>query len=82
MRRGLDALERGRRVSALVPATGDEQGASYRFLDQGATKADYYYWLEAVYANGESEFFGPIAVDDPGDPGRAQRLFMSLLLRH
>ena len=82
VRRGLDALGRGRRVSVLIPATGDEQGASYRFLDQGATKADYYYWIEAIYAGGESEFFGPIAVDDPGDSGLAQRLFMGLLLRH
>jgi len=81
VRRGSDASNPGQRISSFIPAAGDGLAASYRFLDEDATNASSYYWLEAIDVSGESQLFGPIAVDDPGGPIAAHKLFLGFLLR-
>ena len=71
----------GKRVSPFIPAAALAEGASYRYLDTGVREGGWYYWLEAVDTAGESEFFGPIAVLDPGDPGGGYQLHLGLILR-
>ena len=71
-------------ASGSVPSSRQQpwrEGASYRYLDTGVREGGWYYWLEAVDTAGESEFFGPIAVLDPDDPGGGYQLHLGLILR-
>jgi len=57
--------------SLLIQAEGGSQGQNYSWTDSELPAADrLYYWLEAVSYNGESQFFGPVAMDlpNPGEP--------------
>ncbi len=58
--------------SLIIQAEGGSQGQNYTWTDSELPAADLlYYWLEAVSYNGESQFFGPVAMDlpNPGEPG-------------
>lgn len=72
--------QRRKRISALLPAMSDRAGHAYSYLDRGAGAGSWYYWLEAVDAFGSNQFFGPIAVPDPGDGG-GHALYLGFILQ-
>ena len=51
---------------SLPPAAQASQGADYSFTDAGAQRGNtYYYWLEALYYEGISDYFGHYALTIP-----------------
>lgn len=54
-------------TTQLIPAQGRGQGgASYSWLDTGATPGrTYYYWLQEVERNGNTNEYGPASTNQP-----------------
>jgi len=57
------------RINPLLIDEGTENGTqtSYKYVDtEFEANTVYYYWLESISLNGESEYFGPISVKTNG----------------
>ncbi|MFO7659847.1 MAG: choice-of-anchor D domain-containing protein, partial [Candidatus Cloacimonadaceae bacterium] len=70
--RGQDALlSNAMRIPSLIAATNTSQETDYVFTDSEVDPEHiYYYWLQSLEINSESEFHGPISViiyDNNGD---------------
>jgi len=65
---------------ALIPSTGDTlTGGSYRYEDTTATTGKtYYYMLEEVESNGNSNQHGPITVN-AGNPAQIKLIIGALM---
>jgi len=54
----------------VIPASNTANGANYSYT---ATEIEgpgtFFFWLEALSMNGHSDFFGPVSVNLPADPG-------------
>jgi len=58
-----NSLNIAERINAFIPATNTSQEASYVFVDSEALPGyTWYYWLQHIEMNGESEFHGPVSV--------------------
>ncbi len=56
-------LEQAMIVSPLVPATNTSSTQTYMFTDAGLYEDGvYFYWLQSLDLNGESQFHGPVTV--------------------
>lgn len=59
-----DMLNSAQMLSAFIPATNTTQMKVYLFTDEQIQEEGlYYYWLENLDFNGESEFHGPIHIN-------------------
>ncbi|MDD2331653.1 MAG: T9SS type A sorting domain-containing protein [Candidatus Cloacimonetes bacterium] len=57
-------LEAARLISPLISATNTSQTQSYIFRDGELTQSGtYYYWLESLDLDGQTDFHGPTALD-------------------
>lgn len=51
------------RINAFIPALNTSQEANYSFVDREAQPGyTWYYWLQHIDMNGETEFHGPINI--------------------
>ncbi|HPN40515.1 MAG TPA: T9SS type A sorting domain-containing protein [Candidatus Cloacimonadota bacterium] len=54
----------------VIPASNTSDGAHYSYT---ATELEgpgtFFFWLEALSMNGQSDFYGPVSVNLPADPG-------------
>lgn len=63
-RNDLNQLASSQRISwQIIPARNSNTVQNYEFSDQ-ETEADhlYYYWLQSIENNGESQYFGPVQI--------------------
>jgi len=70
LRNETDVLASALRINSNLLDEGSLNGTqiSYQFLDDEVLRgATYYYWLESVALNGESEHFGPLKVTIKAD---------------
>jgi hypothetical protein len=57
-------LEAAELISNLIPATNTSQQKIYVYTDKELSSPGvYYYWLESLDLNGESNFYGPIHIN-------------------
>lgn len=54
----------------VIPASNTSSGAHYSYTaSELEGPGVFYFWLEALSMNGQSDFFGPVSVNLPADPG-------------
>lgn len=71
--RGLDEdLAAALRLDISIPATNTSQAKTYVYYDREVQTGHYYYWLESIDFDGDSQLFGPVNIhldgNDPGSP--------------
>lgn len=71
--RGLDEdLAAALRLDITIPATNTSQAKTYVYYDREVQTGHYYYWLESIDFDGDSQLFGPVNIhldgNDPGSP--------------
>lgn len=78
--RSADPEKRGMQISEMIFAGGVAEGSAYSYTDEAVNDLGWHYWLEAVAANGEKQFFGPVQLTpDDGNAG-SQKVFFGLVL--
>lgn len=56
-------LQNAIRINAFINATNTSHTANYAFVDNEATPGNtWYYWLQHIDMDGESEFHGPVSI--------------------
>ena len=57
------------RINAFIEGTNISGATTYAFTDWEVTGGLWYYWLQCIYIDGETEIFGPIscALNSPQD---------------
>ncbi len=62
-RNNVNSLNSAYQIPSLIMATNTSNETSYAFTDQEVEPGNtYFYWLQAMELNGESNFHGPISV--------------------
>ncbi|MCO6449871.1 MAG: hypothetical protein J5I90_03680 [Caldilineales bacterium] len=79
--RTVDPAVHGKRVSPLIASAGADAGASYSYVDVGVKNGVWYYWLEAVGADGDSHWFGPILASVPDETTQKHKVFLGFVTR-
>lgn len=63
LRNNVNSLNSAFQIPSLIMATNTSNETSYAFTDQEVEPGNtYFYWLQAMELNGESNFHGPISV--------------------
>ena len=71
-----------RAADGLLPATGSNGGATYRFVDRGVARDRiYWYWLEEVEIDGDRLFYGPVRSVLPAALDGGYQLFLPAVVR-
>lgn len=69
-------------TEGLIPATGGNGGANYRFVDSRATPGVlYWYWLEEIETDGDRLFYGPVRLTLSTALDGGYRLFLPAVRR-